>query len=151
MGLRLEPKVKQFDEERFEELSQILREANQSAESSDIYWDLDDDENASAVRREFLQVADKLNMELTIRRKRGTKTLQFLFGNPGRRERLSAAEARARILEAMKQSKEPVKKAHVLKKTGLSQATWNLRIRELLETGEVKRQGTRRDATYSIV
>jgi predicted transcriptional regulator len=147
--MRIEPKVKQFDPALYEEIKQTLLTARDAAQDADIFWDLDKGEDANATKKNFQYVAEQESISLTIRRQRGKNSLTLKFADSERRGRIPASEARDRIVSVLKENGGPMKKGEILANTRLSQATWNLRIRELIDSGKVKRRGNRRDTTYT--
>ena len=152
--LRTEPKHRSFiDTEQYEEYLATLREAQNAADEHYVYWDLDDKEKAAQVKKAFNFVAKKEGIEVMVRQMRGSRTLAFQFkkNKGGGSSRMSADESRRRILKCLRSSDTPLKKNQIIKDTGISPSTWNIRIKELLENGEVKRKGDRRDTTYTSV
>lgn len=127
-----------------------MREAQTAALQAHVYWDLDKNEDAKKFRKDFKYVAEKENIPLTLRKRRDANCFQLMFSQPEKRSRISAGEARDRIVAAMSKNNGPMKKADILAATALSNATWNLRIRELTESGTVIRKGNRRDTTYTL-
>ena len=151
MGLRIEPKTKLFDPKRYEEVQDILREAQLLSHDSFVFYDPDPEEDAARTRKDFLYVAERDGIPLTVRRSRGSGSLQLIFGEQTARRRISAEEARERILTVLSRSSGSMKKADILAAARISEATWNLRIRELTENNKVKRIGNRRDTVYQLV
>lgn len=151
--LRKEPKAKPFlDENEYQHYSEILNEAKNAAVDNHVYYDLEDTEKPSRVRKAFLFVAEKENIAVTIRRERNTGSLVFNFsGSPKNpTSRMSAEESRRRIINALSNADKPLQKAEVISTTGISPSTWNIRIKELIKDGQVKRTGDRRDTKYSL-
>ncbi|CAM2007254.1 hypothetical protein [Acanthopleuribacter pedis] len=155
--LRLEPKVKPLvTGEEYENLLSTLRDAQADAGDNYIYFDLEENEKAKDVKKAFLFVAEKEGISVVIRQQRGVNSLVFSFkddqgagGTSGGSGRMSAEEARDRILSALKNAKGSLQKSEILKDTGVSSSTWNIRIKELIDSGEVKRDGERRDTRYT--
>lgn len=148
--LRVVPKTKAFDPNRYKELAEILTNAHRAADDARVFWDLDPNEDGNKTRRELLYVAEQEGINLTVRRQKGQSTLQLLFKDEVIKRRMSAKEGRQRILSAFNGSEQPMKKADILAISKVSSATWNLRIRELTESSTVIRKGTRRDTTYFL-
>ncbi|CAM2065925.1 hypothetical protein SCOR_11135 [Sulfidibacter corallicola] len=151
--LRTEPKHKSFlKQEEYDDYLGILQEAQRAAEDNNVYWDLEKNEKASQVKKAFLYVSRKENIDVTIRQVRGANSLAFHFkkGKAQGGTRMSAKESRARILKCLKSAGVPLKKNQIIRDTGISASTWNIRIKELLKSKEVKRQGDRRDTTYTV-
>lgn len=153
--LRTEPKHKSFlTQEQFEEYAHILKEAQNAADDNHVFWDLEPGEKASKIRKAFVYVAEKQGINVTIRQVRGKDSLAFYFRKGGAAApgagRMSAQESKNRILKCLKSARKPLKKNQIIKETGISPSTWNIRIKELLEDNEVARQGNRRDTTYTI-
>ena len=153
--LRIEPKFKPpVDVDEYKEIFQVLREALKSADDQAVYWDLDEDEDAAQVKKQFQYVAEKEGIPVTIRRLKNQRTFSLVFAQsqPEQEgERISAEDARKRILTALVTAGKPIGKSDILKHTSISRGTWNLRIRELVEEGIVKKQGNRGDTVYSLV
>ncbi len=152
--LRLEPKVKPpVTEEQYTYYRGVLEEAASAAPGNNVFYDLDPGENPRKVRRALLYVAEREGISLKARSARGARSLVLKFDG-GRPQatggRMSAAEARRRIVSALSAAEKPMKKSDILDKTGISPATWNLRINELLSDGSVKRIGVGRQTAYTL-
>ena len=154
--LRLEPKKEVMSLDKYNDLAGILREARLAAKHSRIYWDLEDEENASQVRRDFLYVAQEEKIGLAIRRPRGTSSLELRFEEAPKQaesegpKRIPAEESRQRILAVLKDADGALRKADIVSNAEISPSTWNARIKELLADGRVIRHGRQRDATYTM-
>ena len=151
MGLRIEPKAKLFDPKRYDGILDILREAQLLSHDSHVFYDPDKGEELAKTRKDFLYVAGKEGLSLSVRRGRGQQSLQLIFGESATRKRISAEEARERVLTVLGRSAGTMKKADILSAARISEATWNLRIRELIDNNKVKRIGNRRDTVYTLV
>ena len=150
--LRTEPKVKSFlSQKEFDELLSVLKEAQKLSDENHVFWDLSPNEKSVTAKKGFAFVARKAGIDVTIRQVRGSHTIAFYFkkNKQGGSTRMSAAESRARILQCLKKGKKPLKKNQIIKETGISSSTWNIRIKELIKDGIVKRHGNRRDTTYT--
>jgi hypothetical protein len=151
--LRTEPKYRSFiQQEQYDEFLETLREAQGASDEHNVYFDLEPDEKAAQVKKAFNYVARKEGIDVTVRQVRGSRTLVFQFkrNKSGASGRMSADESRRRILKCLKNATKPLKKNQIIKETGISASTWNIRIKELLEDGDVTREGDRRDTTYTI-
>lgn len=149
--LRLVSKTKTMDPAKYRSLLEVLREARQAATENKIYWDLEKEEQASQTRKDFLYVAEKEGFNINIRQLRKSRSLIFEFpASTVERTRMSGDVYKKKVLETLKASDGPMKKSDVIKQAGLSATTWHFRIRELLEAGEVLREGTRGEAIYSL-
>ena len=150
--LRFVPKKKAaVSEEKYKEYAEILNEARKASEEHEVFWDLALDERGSQVRKDFIYVAKREGIPVVVRQLRKTKSLAFKFKVDGKeRTRISAEESKRRILTSLVTANKPLRKSEIVKFAGISPSTWNLRIKELLEEGSVKREGDRRDSTYSI-
>lgn len=148
--LRIEPKVKEMDPALYKEVKETLINAKNMSVDSRIYYDLDPDEKAQDVRKNFLYVAEREQMSLRVRRQRKEHSLHLVFSEEGKPERLSTEETRSRILEVLQESGRPMKKAEIMAQTGITPAVWNLRIRELTNEKLVRREGERRDTVYTL-
>ena len=150
--LRTEPKYVSFlSPQEYDFFVSVLQEAQKESENNHVFWDMDEEEKPAHAKKAFTYVARKVGIDVTIRQVRGTKSLAFQF-KKGKRpsgRRISAAECSTRILQCLEAAGEPVKKIRILKETGISPSTWNMRIKDLIERGLVKRHGQRRDTTYS--
>lgn len=148
--LRTEPKVKTLSAEKYREVAEVLREAQRFANDSHIFWDMDESENSAKTKRDFLHVAQKEGIGLKIRQPRKSTTLQLIFAEPEVKTRLSAGDARERILGVLTGADKPMKKGEILALTGISTSSWNMRIRELISQKKVIRDGNRRDTVYRL-
>lgn len=150
--LRLEPKVKQMGQETYREIRTLLAEAKKAAGDNKLFYDLDTQENGSQVRRDFLYVAQREGIGLSIRqlRKERALSLEFSDAAPAEKARITADQYREMVLEILREANRPMKKSEIIEGSGLSVSTWNLRINELVNSGKIKRKGNRRDTTYTI-
>lgn len=64
--------------------------------------------------------------------------------------RLSPEAYRTRIVSVLEDSGRPMQKSEIIERGGLKEATWNLRVKELVDRGIVLRQGERRHAVYML-
>jgi len=148
--LRTEPKHKSFlSQEQYDKLLSELQSAKSASEDHHVFYDLEGDEKPAFFKKAFAYVAKKSGMDVKVRQVRGKNSLAFQFKRPRAGVRMSAPESRQRILKCLKSSGEPLKKNQIIKETGVSPSTWNLRINELLDSGSVVRHGQRRDTTYT--
>lgn len=148
--LRTEPKQKSFlSQEEYKSVVAILREAQRAALEYHVFWELDPEEKAAQVKKKFNFVARKEGIDVTIRQVRGTRSLSFKFSKARGNSRMSAEESQARILKCLKNAGQPMKKNEIIRDTGISASTWNIRIKELLKSNKVIRHGERRDTTYT--
>ena len=151
-SLRTVPKHKSFlTQEEYNQLVTVLKEAQKVSSDHHVYWDMEKNEKPSNVKKAFNYVARKEGLDVVIRQVRGSRSLAFQFkknraSNPAR---MSASESRSRILKCLNGAGRPLKKNQIIKETGVSASTWNIRIKELLNEGLVQRQGDRRDTTYT--
>ena len=151
--LRLEPKVKApITEAEYGQYKDLLRTAKANAEDHHVFVDLEEGENSSYVRKAINYVAEKEGVSLRVTLRRLQNTFSLSFGksdtSPSRR---SASEARGLIVEALKKAGTQLQRSEILRRTGLSAGTWNIRIRELLRAGLVKKDGKGRDTSYRVV
>lgn len=152
--LRTEPKRKEIlSGSEYQNVLSILQKGMNAARDHFIYYDLEEEEGVKQVKRSFSYVAEKEGIDVVIRQVRGTKSLSFNFkrGKPTTKTRMSARESRARILECLRHARRPLKKNHIIRETGISASTWNIRIKELMQLGHVRRHGNRRDTTYTLI
>ncbi|MCB1049550.1 MAG: winged helix-turn-helix domain-containing protein [Acidobacteria bacterium] len=152
--LRIEARSLQtkLDDGAYQHILGNLTRARETATQHRVFWDLDPDEKVQSVRQAFLAVAGQEGIPLTIKSVRGQRSLLLLFedGVDADGSRISATESRKRILRCLESASRPLKKKQILKETGISPSTWNLRIKELVHTGKVMRHGERRDTTYTL-
>ena len=149
--LRLEAKAKAMDPKRYKDTLRILVEARQAARDSKVYWDLDSSEKAGDIRKEFLYVARKEGLPIKIRQLRKKHSLAMEFPQPkDERVRMTKDEYKRRIIRALEQAARPLKKSEVIESAEVPASTWNLRIQELLKSGEIKKKGTRSETIYSL-
>jgi len=151
--LRTEPKVKPFlSEAEYHHFLSILKKAKDAAGEHNVFYDLEPSEKPNKVRKAFAYVAEKEDIQVDIRRQRGKQslTLNFKDKNKNAATRMSAEECRRRIISVLGKSKRPMQKAEIIRDTGISPSTWNLRVKELITEGKVKRTGERRDTKYSL-
>ena len=78
--LRTEPKRKHFvSKDEYMMLYNILKDAQEIAKTKHTFYDMDEEENVIATKKKFQMVAGKENIEVVIRRIRGTNSLSFTF------------------------------------------------------------------------
>lgn len=149
--LRIVPAKEVMKPERFKAILNILKNAEKGARDSHIFYDLDKEENGAQVRKDFLYVAQKEGIPLSIKKLRKSNSLELIF-KPGEKKsgRMSAEVYKKRVLDVLAESKVPMKKGAIIEKGELNGATWNVRITELVENGDVNRKGSRRQAVYSL-
>lgn len=159
--LRIEPKVKPpVGKDEYQYYKGVLNEALSAADSNYVFFDLEKNDDPRQVRKAFQYVAQQEGTDLIIRANRDKKSLALKFrqARKGRvvdssgasTGRISAEESRSRIVAALKSAKEPMKKSAIIGATGVSPSSWNLRIKELLDEGTVRRHGSGRETTYSL-
>jgi len=151
--LRTVPKAKRMlSDEEYHSYRQILEKARNASKDHHIYWDLEDGENVNRIRRAFLHIAESEGLEVFVRRERGSRTLSIRFRDNARPTptRMSADECQKRIMNALRKAKRPLQKGEIIRATGISPSTWNIRIRELMKEGKVIREGDRRDTKYHL-
>ncbi|CAM2006751.1 hypothetical protein [Acanthopleuribacter pedis] len=151
--LRKEPKYKSFLKQgEYDHYLSTLREAQMAADDNNVFFDLDASEKASQVKKAFLYVAEKEGVDVSIRQVRGANSIAFQFkkGKGAGGTRMSADESKERIVKCLANAEGPLKKNQIIRQTGISSSTWNIRIRELLDEKTVARRGERRDTTYTL-
>jgi hypothetical protein len=151
--LRFEPKVKPLvDDDTYQIYKENLLKAQSGSIKNHVFWDLDKGENPTKARKIFLYVAQKEGIVLNVRADRKAHCLRFGFsqGKPVS-GRMTADDSKNRILKALNAANHPLKKAEIVKESGISTSTWNLRIKELLASNKVKREGSGRDTKYLSV
>jgi predicted transcriptional regulator len=159
--LRIEPKVKPpVTKEEYEYYKGVLNEALSAADSNYVFYDLEKNDDARKVRKALKYVAQEEGADLIIRADREKNSLALKFqqsrrsrtaeGSAASSGRISAEESRSRIVSALASTKESLKKSAIISATGVSPSSWNLRIKELLDEGTVRRHGSGRETTYSL-
>ncbi len=151
-SIRYEAKVRSLlNEKEYSQYLNILDEARSAAEDNHVFWDLDEGENVTQARKNFLLIASKEGITVSIRRERGSKSLAFRFKQEQAAPmRMTANECQQRIMKALTQASHPLQKAEIINTTGISPSTWNIRIKELMKEGKVVRKGVRRDTKYCL-
>ena len=151
--LRLESRVKPLvDDQRYEVLLNALITAGKAAEENFIFWDLGPDEKMGDAIKEFRYVAEKEGISLNIKQHRKQRCIELIFEDHDEAgsARMSAEDAKKRILTALVAADGPLRKSEIVAHTGISPSTWHIRITELLEEGSVRREGHRRESVYFI-
>jgi len=148
--LRFEPKVKPLvSEKEYQGYKESLLQAQAASLKNFVYWDLDSDENPNKMKKIFLHVAEKEGIPLKIRADRAKNSLRLIFGASAKASgRMPAKDSKKRILDVLSTAGGPLKKSEIVEKAGISTSTWNLRIKDLLASGRVKRVGTGRETRY---
>ena len=151
--LRLEPKIKPLlTETEYSETLSILKGAESASADNLVFYDLDPDEKSRDVRKALAYVAEKEGINLKVRGRRGSNSLSLNFGKSAKPQagRMSAVNAREVIVQTLAATKAPLSKSQIVEATEISPSTWNLRIKELLADGKVKREGRGRETKYSV-
>ena len=153
--LRIEPKIKPLlNEDEFKFYKSVLQEARRKSQENTVFWDLDPGEDARKVKKAFSLVAEKEGINLSVRAKRGSSTLVLNFREsqaPKKSgKRISAEECVRRIINALKNSKNPLNKSQIVLAAGISSSTWNVRVKEMLNDGKIARKGSGRQTTYYL-
>ncbi len=138
--------------ERYKDLLEVLTEAINLSARNRIYYDLCDDEDSIEAKKEFQYIAKMEGLPVYIRKIRGIHAFEFIYKakDDPCNLRLSPEVYRNRILAVLKDAGKPLQKSEIIELGRLKEATWNLRIKELVESGYVRREGERRHATYMI-
>lgn len=138
----------------YDDLREMLKQAREKAEQHHVYLDCEKGENKAEVKKKLLYVSEKENLPLKVQSLRGKNSLRLTFTSPANkratRTRMSAEEGKSQILVALKKAKQPLSRKDVLETTDVNAASWNLRIKELVEAGLVKRTGSKRETKYTI-
>ncbi len=147
--LRVVPKTKTMDPDKYNELRKMLHEAEQMAQGHKVFYDLDEKENRLQARRDLLYVAERESMDVFVRSIRNSNALEIIF-KMGRQalKRISAEQYRSKVLDVLKTTERPLKKREILSQAGLAVASWNVLIKELLNDGAVIREGKKGEAVY---
>jgi len=149
--LRIVPAKEVMKSERFKTILGILKDAEQGAKDHHIFYDLDKDENGVQVRKDFLYVAQKEGLTLSIKKLRKSNSLELIFKPAETKSgRMPADVYKKRVLEVLTAADGPLKKGEIIERGELNAATWNVRITELVDNGRVNRKGSRRQAVYSL-
>ncbi len=152
--LRIEPKAKRMSSERFSEIQEMLEAAALAADSAHVFYDLDEQEDGAKTRKELLEVAESLGLNITVKTLRNRRTLALTFSGGSaaqRRGRITSDRAKQKILDVLSASGKPMRKSEIIAAAGINPGTWNPRISELLKEGRVSREGLRRDSVYYLV
>ena len=78
-SIRLEPKEETTDKEEYRKLKTAIVDAWAAIDEHRVFWDLEEDENPSRIKRAFLEVAREEKIPLEVRRIRGERTLELSF------------------------------------------------------------------------
>ena len=151
--LRTEPKARRLlSDDEYSSFLEILERARHISRDHHIYWDLEDNENPNRIRKAFMHIAEREGIPVFVRRERETNSLSIRFRETSRptTSRMSAAECQKRIMNALQKAKRPLQKGEIIRATGISPSTWNIRSKELMLEGKVIRQGERRDTRYHL-
>lgn len=153
--LRLEPKTKPpVSEKQYEYYAGVLRDAQDAYVGNNVFYDLDEGESPRKVRKAMLYVGEKEGLDVKVRSARGAKSLVLKFESikaaPVAGGRTTASDARKRIINVLSASQVPLQKSVVVDRAGISTATWNLRIKELMEDGTVRKVGLGRQTAYTL-
>lgn len=151
--LRMEPIDSVYlSDTEYQHYNHILRKARGASQNHHIYWELEKSEDIGKVRMHFIHVAKQEGIPVAIRKARGSHSLAFSFKQVTKQtpRRIPASECRRRILTLLAKSNKPLKKSEIIKTTGISPSTWNMRINELVSSGQVHRMGERRDTLYCL-
>lgn len=151
--LRIEPKAKRMSSERFSEIQEVLEAAVNAADAAHVFYDLDEHEDGAKTRKELLEVAESLGLNITVRTLRNQRTLALAVsgGVVLKRGRITSDKAKQKILDVLSASGKPMRKSEIIAAAGINPGTWNPRISELLKEGRVSREGLRRDSVYCLV
>jgi len=153
--LRIEPKVKPLlSEEEYKSFKSVLLEARKKASDNTVFWDLDKGENARHAKKAFTHVAEKEGISLTVKSQRGSSSLTLNFKEtapkPKSGKRISAGECEKRIIGALRKSTAPMNKSQIVSAAGISSSTWNIRVKEMLASGKIAKNGSGRQTTYYL-
>lgn len=151
--LRLEPKATLMDAKRYAHLASTLREGRIVSQQNQVFYDLSNHETKPQTKKDLLEVAEKEGIQLQVRGLKGSQSLALLFDQaptPKPSPRLDPETYHQKVIEVLARSDRPLQKREILAETGMSASSWNLRIKELLRSGRVQRQGLRREAVYFL-
>jgi hypothetical protein len=152
VGLRFELKKKSkppVSDVEYKDLKRLLHQAQKKAAKHHVFWDCDEDENKSDVKKKLQYVARQERIPLTIQSlsKRNALRLTFSVGQ----KPLGADQAREQVLDALRKSDVPLSRKEVLELTEVTPTSWSLSIKKLLEEGLVRRVGTKPQTKYDTV
>lgn len=154
--LRLEPKHRPpIDDEEYEELKSLLQEARSSADQHKVFLDLEKNEKPGRLRKGLNYVVEKEGIAAKFRYSRKSHSMQVLFreagrSRPGTGTRMSAEEAKEKIIATLKSAGDAISKSEIVEQSGISPSSWNLRIKELLKGKAVSKEGKGRETKYRI-
>ena len=141
-------------DEEYKVHAALLKEAEKgSGKNIVVKIDLEG-EDSKKFRKGLLYVAEQegIGILLSYKRSEGLYTLRFRGASApaSRTARISAEESRAKILGVLKASGRSMTKSEILEEAGISGSVWNLRIKELIKSGDVKKKGALRNTKYSV-
>lgn len=154
--IRLEPKHKApIGEKEYEELKGLLQEARSKADEHKVFLDLEKNEKPGPLRKGLTYVAEKEGIAVGLRYSKKSQSMQLLFreaakSGSGAGVRISAEEAKERIVGTLKSAGKALSKSEIVEKAGISPSSWNLRIKELLQSKLVSKEGKGRETKYRI-
>lgn len=150
--LRIEPKAKRMSSERLREIQEMLSAARDASDTAHVFYDLDEQEDGAKTRKELLEVAESLGLNIVVKLLRNQRALSLSFadGTSPRRGRITSDKAKQKILDVLSASGKPMRKSEIIAAAGINPGTWNPRISELLKEGRVVREGLRRDSVYCL-
>ncbi len=150
--LRIEPKAKRMSSERLREIQEILDAARDASETAHVFYDLDEQEDGAKTRKELLEVAENLGLNIVVKMLRNQRALSLSFVGEAlqRRGRITSDKAKQKILDVLSVAGKPMRKSEIIAAAGINPGTWNPRISELLKEGRVVREGLRRDSVYCL-
>jgi len=157
--LRIEPKSKPpVTREEYGVYRKLLTEARNASNGNNVFYDLDKGEKPRKVRAAILYVASAEGIDVRVRVHRKQSCLSLAFPGsssrselpPSSRTRIPPAQARERIVRALKGRGSPTSKAEILAESKVSPTVWNLRVNELLDSGKIRRHGRGPNTSYSL-
>jgi hypothetical protein len=153
MGFRFELKAEfkpLVSPEEHKEIAAQLKEAQEKADKHNVFYDVERNQDKASVRKKLLYVAEREDLPLRIRSERKINSLRLTFDTAPQTKRMTAPKARSLILKTLRAAKKPLSRQDIIKQTGITGSSWNLRIKELTEEGMIKRIGRRKQTQYRL-
>lgn len=148
--LRIEPQKRQIDLGLRQHYLDVLQEGHVKSVDSHVFYDLEEGESATQVKKDLLELAFAAGINVNIRIRRKEHMLHLTYRSNPLKTRMSGVEIRKAILSYLEKVDGPASKKMILEATGVSSASWNIQILELIRQKKVKKSGNRRDTTYLL-
>ncbi len=147
--LRFTTKTFKLDSREYRKYWEFLHKARVSGSNSRVFWVAEEGDDIAHARRAFLFVAARERMNVIIRKPRTGNRLELNF-RKGRTRQLTKKEGCKRIVNALANSPEPLRRQDLVEQTKISGDQWTLYINHLLSSGQVTKTGQRIKTVYSL-